>query len=198
VIPKNLKTAWIAGCRLKFEIVHGEVIESKTWSETNIQSTSQKSRRTNAQWLTGISSTETEITELYIRTPEGRETSARLYNSTAGVRTGNTIALLFANDTVIGLWNKEQELYWSFNVNWIIKEQYTASEASFIKFLVWIAIIGCIALFFNAGVGFWIIGVCIALIATIGVLKVIGVKIRKKRLKKRVKNIFDVVSQSCS
>jgi len=30
VIPKALKAAWIGGSKLKFEIVHGEVLESKT------------------------------------------------------------------------------------------------------------------------------------------------------------------------
>lgn len=204
VIPEKLAKARIAGIKLNFHIVKGEVVDSKTWSETKINSTSQRSRRTSAEWISDVSSTNTEVTELFLRTPEGNETSARIYNSTAGVRAGNTIALLFANDTVIGLWNKEQNKYWWFNTGWIINNKYfferfintkIFGQLSAILFLAPLLLGGIFELIPFSDVVNYLVVFIGALVLIFILEKNIYYK-RKKKVKKCVENIFDAIVES--
>jgi len=129
MIPEKLKILKLSNATINFHCVSGEIIESKTWSETDISSGTQTNLTNNTQWISNIQSNKSEITELFIRTPEGKEISERLYNSGSSLRNGNEVSIVYANNTPICLYNKTIEKYWRFNM----QRYYTASASFFAR-----------------------------------------------------------------
>ena len=112
----------LSGKEVALTNVGGEVISVKTWSETDINSSTMKNVHSGAQWVSGISSTTSEITDVIFKTPEGKECSERLYNSSISAREGNSIVMVYANQSPVALWNKNQEKFWTLNLEKCLAE----------------------------------------------------------------------------